>query len=233
VSLNLKLKSGKYILTIKDTGIGISQEYMVKMFDAFTQESEGYTKKYQGIGLGMSIAKRHLDMNHVSIRVESQKGTGTTFTLTFAPAEEKAPEPPEDETEAREVKTAAPANRPLILLVENDPTSRKLVKHYLQNEYDIRLADSVDIAKKQLKKHPVKLILLDLSLKGNEDGLVLVRYLRKKRKWRNLPVIALTAHAFTTDQKNCLSAGCNDYLSKPVSRDSLIEKIRHLLNGDK
>ncbi len=83
ITVGLRQKSKCAILTIQDTGIGMSQEYLEKIYEAFTQESEGYTKKYQGIGLGMAIVKGHLDMNQVDIDVDSTKGKGTIFTLTF------------------------------------------------------------------------------------------------------------------------------------------------------
>ncbi len=83
VTVELRQKYKGAILTIQDTGIGMSKEYLYKLYEAFTQESEGYTKEYQGIGLGMAIAKRHLDLNLVDIAVDSTKGIGTTFTLTF------------------------------------------------------------------------------------------------------------------------------------------------------
>jgi len=71
------------------------------------------------------------------------------------------------------------------------------------------------------------LILLDLSLVGDEDGLDLVRWMKKTEKWKDTPVIATTAHAFTTDRDNCMNAGCNDYLSKPISRAELTERVAH------
>ncbi|MCH7764719.1 MAG: HAMP domain-containing histidine kinase, partial [Candidatus Marinimicrobia bacterium] len=83
ITISLRQKSKSAILTIQDTGIGMSEEYLNKIFEAFSQESEGYTKKYQGIGLGMAIVKGHLDMNQVAIDVDSTQGKGTTFTLTF------------------------------------------------------------------------------------------------------------------------------------------------------
>jgi len=83
ITLSLKQKSGCAILIIKDTGIGMSREYLEILFEDFTQESEGYTKKFQGIGLGMAIAKRHLELNRVKIVVDSSRGKGTTITLTF------------------------------------------------------------------------------------------------------------------------------------------------------
>ncbi|NOZ75921.1 MAG: PAS domain S-box protein [FCB group bacterium] len=83
IVLSVKSKSDHYILTVRDTGIGMSPDYVKRLFDTFTQESEGFTKDFQGIGLGMAIAKHHLEMNHVSVQVESTKGIGTTFTLLF------------------------------------------------------------------------------------------------------------------------------------------------------
>jgi len=78
------LKPGERLqLAIIDTGIGISDEYRQRLFQVFSQESEGLTKDFQGIGLGLALTKRYLDMNHVSISVESEKGLGSTFTLTF------------------------------------------------------------------------------------------------------------------------------------------------------
>ncbi|NQV38711.1 MAG: PAS domain S-box protein [Candidatus Marinimicrobia bacterium] len=83
IDINLEQNTDNYILIIKDTGIGISNEYLSSLFEPFSQESEGYTKKYQGIGLGLSLTKRHLDLNKIDIDVNSIKGVGTTFTLCF------------------------------------------------------------------------------------------------------------------------------------------------------
>jgi len=86
IDITLTEKNNQFHLVIQDTGIGISPEYLKHMYDIFSQESSGYTKKYQGIGLGLALAKRFLDLNNVNIDVESQKGIGTTFTLIFPKA---------------------------------------------------------------------------------------------------------------------------------------------------
>ncbi len=83
VQLDLVESKHNYLLTISDTGIGISKDYLNKIYDAFSQESSGYTKKYQGLGLGLTITKKYLDLNNVAINVVSTKGEGTVFTLTF------------------------------------------------------------------------------------------------------------------------------------------------------
>jgi PAS domain S-box-containing protein len=225
ITVLLEESAEQYVLSIQDTGIGISKEYINNLYELFSQESEGYTKKFQGIGLGMAIAKRHLDLNHVDINVKSTKGVGTTFTLTFKPVKKRIHEKHVEKEEIKVTPPPEPIEKPTVLLVDDDPSSQKLTEYFLQGAHDVCFAVSVEGAKQQLKKQQVDLILLDLSLVGEEDGLDLVRHLRKTKKWRNIPIIALTAHAFTTDRDNCITAGCNDYLSKPIKREKLVEKI--------
>jgi len=225
IIVSIELKSNQYVLSFKDTGIGISKEYLGRLYDAFAQESEGYNKKYQGIGLGMALAKLHLDMNQVEIDVESTKDVGTTFILTFKPEIN----PVRKKEMKRETTKVLPVDKPTdllqVLFVEDDPNTQKLINIYLKEQYTVCFADSVANAKQQLKEQKVNLVLLDLSLKGNEDGLDLARFIRKSKQWKTLPIIAATAHAFTSDRDNCIAAGCDDYLSKPVKKENLLEKI--------
>ncbi|MBT3574616.1 MAG: HAMP domain-containing histidine kinase [Candidatus Marinimicrobia bacterium] len=83
VKLSLGSRSGQLSLSITDTGIGISEAYQERIFDAYTQESEGFTKDYQGIGLGLALTKQYLDLNNVALEIESKKDVGSTFTLIF------------------------------------------------------------------------------------------------------------------------------------------------------
>jgi CheY-like chemotaxis protein/nitrogen-specific signal transduction histidine kinase len=230
ITVSLEQKAKQYVLSIQDTGIGISKEYVNKLYQVFSQESEGYTKDYQGIGLGMAIAKRHLDMNQVGIDVKSTKGVGTTFTLSFNPVKNHIPEKQVEKEDAKVKTVAEPVEKQQVLLVEDDASSQKLTEFFLKDKFDIYFADSVKKAKQQLKKYPIDLILLDLSLIGNEDGLDLVRWMRKTNTWEKTPVIATTAHAFTKDRDNCTAAGCNDYISKPIKRKKLLEKMKQQLN---
>lgn len=225
ITVLLKQGSENYIVIIQDTGIGISKKYTDNLYEVFSQESEGYTKKYQGIGLGMAIAKRHLDLNKVGIDMKSVKGAGTTFTLTFKAVKKWVAEIPVDIEEIKEESTSDLIEKPQVLLVEDGPNSQMLTKFFLKGKYDTCFADSVAGAKRQLKNNSIDLILLDFSLVGGEDGLDLVRWMRKTKQWKNLPTIALTAHAFATDRENCLAAGCHDYLTKPIKRAVLLKKI--------
>jgi len=226
VKVSLSRKNKQYILSISDTGIGIDKKYMPQLFEPFTQESEGYTKEFQGVGLGMTLTKKYLDMNDIPIEVQSTKGKGTSFTLIFPETSAPIQLDKEIQPEPAIEPIAVPERKINILLVEDDLPSQKLTELYLRDYCTLKYADAVVEAKKQLKSGKTELILLDLSLKGYEDGLELARYLRNTKKWKDIPIIALTAHAFTSDRDRAMEAGCNDYLTKPLKRHELLEQIQ-------
>ncbi len=119
--------------------------------------------------------------------------------------------------------------KPLALIIEDDKSTSKMMYYYLRDDYESRFAESVIAAREILNTEPVDIILVDLSLIGEEDGLDLVRELRQQKKWESLPIIATTAHAFLSDREQCLNAGCNDYLAKPIKREKLLKKMDALL----
>ncbi|NQU28350.1 MAG: response regulator, partial [Candidatus Marinimicrobia bacterium] len=226
IKIGLNEENGKFVLSISDTGIGMSPDYLNHLYDAFSQESTGYNKKYQGLGLGLSIAKSCLDMNAIPIAVESKQGVGTTFSLTFTPADMVIAEP-EVKISPTDTKTEKITSKvkPVVLLVEDDLHNRRALEVILNQKYETPYAVSVEEAKKQLREYKVELIILDLSLEGDEDGLDLVAYMKAKKRLKDIPVIAVTAHAFPTDRENVLNAGCDDYMSKPIDIKKLLEMI--------
>lgn len=123
------------------------------------------------------------------------------------------------------------SKRPLVLVVEDDRSTLKMMYYYLRDDYDSIFARSVTEARDILETGVVDIILLDLSLIGDEDGLDLVRGLRQQKRWESLPIIATTAHAFTADQERCMQAGCDDYLAKPIKREKLLKKMQVLLEA--
>ncbi len=224
VRLGLNQAGPQLEVIVEDTGIGMSQDYQDRMFDPFSQESTGYTKEFQGVGLGLALTKRYLDLVGADLKLESRKDEGSIFRVQLQSG------PPQTRTERAvsntgQGQTALQGGRSHILVVEDDANSQQLVKFTLQKVFDLSFAASVAQAKQRLEANPVNLILLDLSLMGDEDGLDLARYLRSTEVYRELPVIALTAHAFTTDRDRCLEAGCNDFVTKPFRRKELLEKI--------
>ena len=235
-------------LIIKDTGIGIAHNSLNSIFESFNQESMGYTKDYQGLGLGLTLAKKNFELHNVKIEVESEKGHGSSFTVRFTellsdadarrlqealerphipdllvPLKPVNPDQPE--------KLFEPSSRQHILIVEDDENAQRLFGLFLKNNYDIYFAATVAEARKVLEAKTIALVLTDLSLVGGESGLDLVEWIRNQPQYQALPVVALTAHAFVSDRQKCLDAGCNDFITKPIFRSQLLDVIGHNLTG--
>lgn len=234
IEVLLKETVNHYILLIQDTGIGMSEDYIRNLFQTFSQESVGYTKKYQGIGLGLALTKHYLELNRINLEVESRKGEGSRFKLIFD-RRQVLTEKPKVKNVKKTAKTMetshhTPKGKPLVLVVDDDENSQKLISFYVKSKFETEFAVSVEEAKAVLKKVSPEIILLDLSLVGDEDGLDLVRYIRKSKTWEDIPVIVTTAHAFTVDRKNSLQAGCSDYLTKPLKKKELLEKLEEWIS---
>ncbi|MFQ6612964.1 MAG: response regulator [Fidelibacterota bacterium] len=122
--------------------------------------------------------------------------------------------------------------KPVLLVVEDDESTQKLMYFFLRDLYELHFADTVTKSKEIMDENPIDMVLLDLSLAGDEDGLDLARYLRKTEQWADLPIVATTAHAFTSDRTRCMEAGCTDYLAKPINRSLLMETIKKWLKSD-
>jgi signal transduction histidine kinase len=223
-------------ISVADTGIGIEQSYLTRIFEPFSQEQSGYTRAFEGNGLGLALTRSYLQMNGASVGVQSQKGSGSTFTISFSAESElkllpqqAAPEIP-PHTNGVTPKTAV--RRPCILVVEDDPDNQTLIRTVLKNHYTVRLAASGDEARKELqgKGEPIELILMDWSLRGDEDGVTLTRSLRLDDRYKQTPVVALTAHVSSEDRKLAMATGFDAFLGKPINRDELFRTLDLLIH---
>jgi len=119
--------------------------------------------------------------------------------------------------------------RKAILIVEDDPHSQLYFKKLLSGAYDVSAVVSAREAWDMVHNSSFDLIVMDISLSGGEDGLSLTRRLRNVDAYKSIPILAVTAYAFPEDRQKAISAGCTDYLSKPVSGTDLNRKIEELL----
>jgi hypothetical protein len=213
------------ILEVKDSGIGIGEEYLDKIFEPYRQEQMGYGRAYEGIGLGLAIVKKVLQLNNCSINVASKKGEGTTFYINFGKGENL----PENKSAAEPAAGILPAQEEMrqkvVLLVEDDLMNQVTISRFIENTYSVITTDSSDDAREILKKQKIDLILMDISIKGRLDGLGLTKELKKSKEFSHVPVIAITAHAFEEDKQKALKAGCDNYLAKPFTKESLLNMI--------
>ncbi len=224
----LKLYKGnndEVMLDVEDSGIGISEEYQKRVFQPYQQEQIGYGRAYEGIGLGLSMVKNFLNLNHATISINSKKGKGTTFTINFGKSLQQASE---NKTEVKIDRTFIKQkvlSKPLVLIVEDDAINQKTIIRFIENSYNTISTDSSDEAIELLKNNKVDLILMDISIKGSKNGLELTKEIKASKEYLHIPIIGVTAHAFESDKQNALQAGCNDYLAKPFSKDLLLDTI--------
>lgn len=235
VKLILFKDSNKKIkLDIQDTGIGISEEYLSMIYEPYSQEEIGYSRGYEGIGLGLSLVKKYLFLIGAEISVKSEKEKGSTFTISFGKVSpEDLKNSPEDiivnktsDNNVRSLsgrgKTLVNNKMPHILIVEDDAINQLYMRNILKYNYTIIVAFSADSALKKIQTNKFDLILMDISLKGEMNGLDLIKILKNTIEHKNIPVIAVTGFAFDEDRKNCFKAGCDDFLAKPFSENELL-----------
>jgi CheY-like chemotaxis protein len=122
-----------------------------------------------------------------------------------------------------------PIQRLNLLVVEDDPDTQAFMRALLGRHYEVATAASEDEFWAVLEECVPSIILMDVTLKGSQDGLTLTRQFRDDPRWNRIPVVALTAHATTEDRERALDAGCAAYLSKPVERRRLLELISSLI----
>jgi len=219
--------AGRLLFAIRDTGIGIPKEKQNLIFESFTQADSLTTRKYGGTGLGLTICKKLTTIMHGQIWLESSPGKGSTFFFTcpFSPALSDPLPVSKQATASSSCKILQPAH---LLLVDDNEDNRNLLCLYLRNTpFTIVTAENGAEAVRIFKHSPVDLVFMDIEMPVM-DGYEATRQMRhweKEQALEETPIIALTAHAFVRFRKKCMAAGCSDYLTKPVRRDTLIHTI--------
>lgn len=213
------------LLDVKDSGIGISEDYIQHIFEPYQQEQMGYGRAYEGIGLGLPMVKKFLLLNNASITVNSTKEKGTIFTVNFGKPIYQHDEKMTEEKIIKNISIPEGKNMPLVLIVEDDKINQSTIKRFIERSYRTIITDSSNEAIELLKNTKVDIILMDFSIKGDMNGLELTKVLKASKEYSKIPVIALTAHAFESDRANAMNAGCDEYLSKPFSRNALLDTI--------
>lgn len=236
VSVRLyRADSGELAIDVSDTGIGIDPGYLPHLFQPFSQEDPSYTRGFEGSGLGLALAKRYVELNGARISAVSQKGQGSVFTICFARASEIAggiaprlPAAPAGKLGKRQ------GQRPKVLVVEDDDDSREVMRLLLSDQYEVVEAASGAEVRQQIAAHgdSIGIVLMDLSLKGSEDGLQITADLRRRAAFREVPIIATTAHALPEDRARALKAGCDAFLAKPIQPQLLLDTMNAKLTAE-
>jgi PAS domain S-box-containing protein len=220
-----KDKNDSIILDVSDTGIGIGEEYLDKIFEPYRQEQMGYGRAYDGVGLGLALVKKVLTLNGAEITVKSIKGEGTTFSVNFGKAVLSGDLTMGKIPVSTIPKISKKIPKPLILIVEDDSINQMTIKRFLDKHYDSIVSKSSGEAINLLKNNKIDLILMDISILGEKNGLELTKDLKSSKKYSHIPVIAITGHAFEVDRQNAMESGCDNFLAKPFNKQELLDIV--------
>ncbi|GFK93872.1 Sensory/regulatory protein RpfC [Fundidesulfovibrio magnetotacticus] len=220
----------RVVFCVNDTGPGIPDDEIVKVFEPFAQVETTYIRKHQGAGLGLSIVRRLVSTLGGSICVDTEVGAGSTFYVSI----------PFRNTYHEALQTIHMASRPAgalscekrILFAEDDSVTRLVTKKLLEKAgYDVTLAVDGKDALEKLASKDFDLILMDIQM-PEMDGLEATQHIRFKHRFelkRDIPIIAMTAYAMAGDKEKFLAAGMDDYISKPVECKELVGLIEKVM----
>ncbi|MDH5258011.1 MAG: response regulator, partial [Gammaproteobacteria bacterium] len=228
--------NNKLLISVEDSGIGVSKDQIEKIFDAFNQADSSVTKKYGGTGLGLSITRELVSKLGGELTVKSELKKGSCFQFSFNPgkAEDlqlvdyKPDVEKREETEQLSFEDICVSGR--ILLVEDVVDNQVLISNYLEKTgASVDVANNGEEALEILNNKSYDLVLMDMQM-PKINGLETVSILRKKDYVH--PIVMLTGNAFTEEREQCKQAGCDDFLMKPIDKPALVNVIsRYLSKG--
>jgi len=218
---------------IEDTGIGIPRDKQEAILEAFTQADEGTSRKYGGTGLGLTVTKQLAGLLGGELTVTSEVATGSVFSLVIPAGLDVAKQPRLDihgrHIDPRKAEKEQSEFSGRVLVAEDVETSQMLAKTVLEKMgLDVTIAADGNEAMEKVLAHEFDLIIMDIQM-PLMNGYEVTKAIRKQGI--TTPIVALTAYAIKGDDKKCLEAGCDDYLSKPLDRRELLKILQKYLRA--
>jgi len=225
VKYDNKLNVRELVFSIIDSGIGISEDNKLHIFEAFKQKESGFRRNYGGLGIGLSICKKLLEAMEGEIYVQSTPGYGSCFTV-------KLPVCLGQEPKDKLNRSLAKANLP-ILIVEDNKVNQQVMQKMLEKiGYQSILANHGQEALELLENRSVSVILMDLQMPVM-DGFSCAKEIRHSASFNTIPIIAVTANLMDADKARCTQSGMNDFIKKPVRLDILKNSLSHYIEATK
>lgn len=212
---------GEMVITVTDTGIGMSDEEQARVFEQFTQADASISRNYGGTGLGLSICLTLTNLLDGHLQLDSEIGKGSTFWVTI---------PIELHKEPQRQPTSTPIRTDhKILVVDDNAVNLKVTRALLvKSGFRVDTATSGEAALEHIQNDKPDLVLMDLQMPGM-DGLETTQVLRSNPSTADLVIVGLTANVSLEDQQACMDAGMNDYLTKPISLPKLSQCLSRWL----
>ena len=215
------------LISVKDTGIGMTSEQTEKLFSNFTQADASTTRKYGGTGLGLSISKQLAELMGGDISVASTEGQGSTFTVRLPLSAQNGENEPREQKKAADGPSLVSGSGKKVLIIDDDSDVRNIMSEHLKRQgFSVLLADGgqagIDIAKTEKPDA----ITLDILMPGM-DGWSVLKQLKSDNELSNVPVIIAS---IVDDKKTGFALGASDYLNKPVSKEDLQASLKQFFS---
>jgi hypothetical protein len=216
--------------SVRDTGIGISRERQESIFESYNQENVSTSRQYGGTGLGLSISKRLVEIMGGQIGLESEKGKGSVFHFTIRC---KTGDPSKiNDLEKTTPKKIDPAPVCLnILLAEDNLMNQKMACRLLEKlGHRVEIAEDGEKTLELVSQKKFDLVLMDIQM-PKMDGPQVARRIREGNSgndMKDIPIIAMSAHSTTDYRDQCIQAGMNDYITKPISFEEISAKLNQI-----
>jgi len=214
------------VLMVTDTGIGISEDQLGYIFDAFRQGDEGYSRSFEGTGLGLTLCKKFTKLMGGDIEVKSRPGMGSTFSVRF-PLTAETTSPVEQPSQDAILPDKDFGDRlPKVLIVEDNEANSDLIAIYLETQFITEQVGSGNLAVKMAVRESYDLILMDINLGPGINGIEAAKEIRKIKHYEDIPIISVTGYSTEAEKQDILKQGFNDFLPKPFDKASLLTIIK-------
>ncbi len=237
VTVDIKLRSERdenmtLDIEVSDSGIGIPESSIGSIFESFTQASSDTTRKFGGTGLGLTIVKKLIELQGGTIGIRSKVGEGTTFFfhLTFNRASQE-----EIDRAAKSSEESIDVSHLNVLIAEDNSINQMIIKKVFADwNAKFEVADNGKICVEKLQQGKFDIVLMDIQM-PEMDGNAAARKIRTElpEPYKSIPIMAMTAHATSTEKQKCFDSGMNDYISKPFNPSELKRKLIDLTGGEK
>lgn len=220
--------AGMVRFSVRDSGVGIPEDKLDHVFEEFAQLDPSMSRAHGGTGLGLTIARRLVQLMGGKLHAESRLGEGSRFWFDVplppaAPAADASPPPTEPSAPRRPIR---------ILLAEDNPVNQLVAQAILERRgHSVHVVANGLLAVEAVKTGAFELVLMDVRM-PEMDGLEATRSIRALPEHGTLPIVALTAHALAEERQRCFDAGMDDFLSKPFIPDELFAVIEGLVGGE-
>jgi PAS domain S-box-containing protein len=226
VEFSCAIKNNELYFKIEDTGIGIPKHLHSKIFDRFWQVDSTVTRQFGGTGLGLSISKAYVELMGGRIWLDSEPGVGSVFhfTVPYEPVIKST----QSGSEEIDKHFGESLSKKVILIAEDETNNFLLVREYLSQSVFtiIRVENGLDAVNMCKNRRDIDIILMDIKMPVM-DGIEATRQIKIMKP--EIPVIAVTAYAYDTDKKRLLKSGFDEYLPKPLKRESFLKMINQFI----